>query len=135
MLGEELGQEIGQVIGTRVLPAENSGPRVEVSFQANGRMLDTDMTDMGTYESVVRADGTLEGHGQGMLMTPEGESVAWVGHGVGQFTGHGSAVSWRGSLFYQTTSPRLARLNRIVGMFEYETDESGKTTGRVYEWK
>jgi hypothetical protein len=29
----------------------------------------------------------------------------------------------------------MARLNGIAGVFEFETDESGKTEVKTYEWK
>ncbi len=134
MLGEQLGQENGQVTGLRVLPGED-GPRVEVSFTATGTLLGVHGTDMGTYVSVIRPDGSLYGEGQGVLMTDDGEMAAWKGQGVGRFTGRGTAVSWRGAVYYQTTSERLARLNGIAVVFEYDTDESGKTEAKSFEWK
>jgi hypothetical protein len=70
-----------------------------------------------------------------IAMTDQGEVVTWRGQGVGRFTGHGMAVSWRGAIYYQTTSERLARLNGIAAVFEYEADESGKTADKTYEWK
>lgn len=134
MLGEQLGQETGEITGMRVLPSEGNGPRLEVSYQANGTMLGVEITDMGTYVSEVRPDGSLHGRGQGVLMAHEGDIVTWTGEGVGHVTG-GAAASWRGSLYYRTTSQRLARLNGVVGMFEYDTDEAGKTNARVFEWR
>ena len=72
MLGEQLGEETGQITGLRVLPDEGVGPRVEVSFQASGTLLGTPESDMGTYVSVTRPDGTLFGDGQGVVMTDDG---------------------------------------------------------------
>ena len=135
MLGEQIGQETGQITGMRVLPGNGGGPKVEVSFQASGTLLGVHGTNMGTYVSVTRPDGTLFGEGQGVVMTEDGEMVAWQGAGVGRFTGHGTAVSWRGATYYQTTSERLSRLNGVAGVFEYETDESGKSEDKTYEWK
>jgi len=57
------------------------------------------------------------------------------GVGAGWFTGLGAAVSWRGSPGYQTASPRLARLNGIAVVFQYDTSESGKTEAKSSEWK
>jgi hypothetical protein len=134
MLGEQLGEEIGQITGTRVLPGTN-GPQVEVSFQSNGTLCGVHETNMGTYITITRPDGTLFGEGQGVVMTDDGGMAAWKGHGVGRFTGHGSAVSWRGAVYYETASPELARLNGVAGIFEYETDGSGKVSSKIYEWK
>ena len=134
MLGEQLGEEVGEITGTRVLPSSGP-PKVEVSFQAQGTLLGMHETNMGTYIAVTRPDGTLFGEGQGVTMTEDGQMASWHGHGVGRFTGQGSAVAWRGAIYYQTTSQRLARLNGIVGVFEYSTDAGGKAESKVYEWK
>jgi hypothetical protein len=135
MLGDQIGEETGQITGMRVLPDEGAGPKVEVSFQASGTLLGAHVNNMGTYLSVTRPDGTLFGEGQGITLTDDGEAAAWRGQGVGRFTGHGTAVAYRGAIYFQTTSQRLARLNGIAVVFEYESDESGKTTDKTYEWK
>jgi hypothetical protein len=135
MFTEQIGEETGQITGIRVLPDEGHGPKVEVTFQASGTMLGVHANNMGSYISVTRPDGTLFGEGQGVAMTENGEMVTWRGQGVGHFTGHGSAVSYRGAVYFQTTSERLGRLNGIAGIYEYETDESGKTSNKMYEWK
>lgn len=137
MLGELICDERGKQTGMRVLPHEGSGPKVEVSFQGSGKMLGIEETDMGTYWTIVRphGDGVLYGNGQGVLMTQNGEMVAWSGSGVGRFTGHGSAVSFRGSVYYQTASERLSRLNGLAAVYEYEADENGNIALKVWEWK
>lgn len=135
MLGEMLGEEIGQLTGTRVLPPQNGAPVVEVSFQANGTLLGEHVTDMGTYRAIARPDGTLAGEGDGVLMTESGATITWHGGGVGEFTGRGNGVRWRGALYMQTTSERFARLNRVPVVFEYESDETGKTESKSWEWK
>jgi hypothetical protein len=64
-----------------------------------------------------------------------GETATWMGYGFGHITGSGR-VSYRGSLFYRTNSTgKLAFLNNLVGVFEFDVDESGNTTGKVWEWK
>jgi hypothetical protein len=134
MIGDQIGEAIGQVTGRRVLPSRSGMPAVEVSFQQAGELYNMHVTEIGTYEAVTLPDGRLSGKGRGVMMTPDGDSVSWEGYGTGKFTG-GGGVSWRGSIHYRTTSERLARLKDIVGMFEYEVDETGKTTGNVWEWK
>ena len=135
MLGEQIGQESGQTTGMRVLPGDVGGVKVEVSFQHTGTLLGIHGSTVGTYVSVMRPDGSLYGEGQGAFMTEDGEMAAWKGSGVGQFTGRGTAVSWRGAIYYQTSSERLARLNGIAALFENDIDESGKSDDRTYEWK
>lgn len=135
MLGEKLGEEIGQMTAIRVLPPENGAPVIEASFTANGTLLGEHATDMGTYRAVQRPDGTLRGNGQGVVMTETGATLAWTGGGIGQPTGRGTGVHWRGAVYYQTTSEKHARLNRVPVLFEFDTDETGKTEGRFWEWK
>jgi hypothetical protein len=135
MLGDVLGEERGQTTGMRVLPSEGEGPKVEASFQASGQLLGMEATDMGTYVSVVRPDGTLFGDGQGVSMTPDGDVATWRGQGVGRFTGQGTAVNWRGAIYYQSASAKLARLNGVAAIFEFDVDKDGKTNAKTWEWK
>jgi hypothetical protein len=135
MLGEQIGEEIGQITATRVLTADPEGPRVEVSFEASGRLLDSDILDMGTYVSVARPDGTIQGHGQGIGMTPDGDTLTWTGQGVGRMLGRGQAASYRGAIYFRSAAPRFTRLNGMACIFEYDIDEGGKTQSRLFEWK
>ncbi len=82
---------------------------------------------MVTYWSVMRSVGGLYGEGQGVTMTKDGEVATWTGHGVGKFTGRVSAVSFRGAVYFQTSSAKLARLNTVAVDFEHEVDENGNT--------
>lgn len=134
MLGDVLGEEQGEITGMRVLPSEDGLPAMEASFQGEGTLLGSAAKDMGTYESYVRLDGTLFGDGQGIIMTPDGETVTWHGQGIGHFTDSGG-VNWRGAIYYQTAAAKFARLAGTVGVFEFDTDEKGKVTAKVYEWK
>jgi len=134
MLGEQLSEDIGQVMTTRVLPSDARGPRIEISFQADGTILGIHYHEMGTYEATVRADGTMYGEGQGVIQTEHGDVVTWRGQGVGGSPAPGHQ-SFRGAIYFETGSERLARLNGVAGVFEYDANESGKTESRVWEWK
>ena len=134
MLGEKVGEESGKVTGQRVLPSDGGGPKVETSFQASGRLLGVESTNMGTYHSVVRPDGTVYGEGQGVLMGKDGEMGSWVGQGVGTFKG-GGAISYRGAIYVQSPSPKWARLGSVATVFEYEVDGNGSTRAQLWEWK
>lgn len=135
MLGEMFGEDQGKVTGIRVLPAEGQEPQVEVSFQACGRIFGVGYSELATYRAALKPGGFMHGQGQGVLTTEDGELVTWTGEGVGKPTGKGSAASWRGSVFYQTSSQRLAKLNGICAVFEHEVDETGNAKSKMYEWK
>jgi hypothetical protein len=132
MIGDKIGETKGKRLVRRVLSTEP--PTAEVSFEDSGTMFGVATTGMGTYTSVIRPDGSIHGEGRGLIMTPDGEVVAWTGTGLGKF-GAAGAVSYRGMLFFQTASQNLARLNNMCGAFEYEVDSSGSTISKVWEWK
>jgi hypothetical protein len=65
-----------------------------------------------------------------------GETATWTGYGIGHLAAGGRRVSYRGSLFFRTNSTgKMSFLNNIVGIFEYEVDESGNTAAKEWEWK
>jgi len=132
MLGDQLGESKGKRLVRRVLSTDPL--TVEVSFEDSGNMLGVPTNGMGTYTSVGRPDGSIYGEGQGAMMTPDGEGVTWKGSGAGKF-GPGGSISYRGILYYRTTSQKLARLNNVCGVFEYEVDPAGNTSSKVWEWK
>ena len=132
MLGEQISETKGKRLVRRVLSVDP--PTAEVSFEDSGQILGVATTGMGTYTSIVSADGTIHGQGQGLNMTEDGEAITWRGTGVGRF-GPGGSVSYRGMLFFRTTSEKLARVNGACGAFEYDVDASGSTTSKVWEWK
>ena len=132
MLGEQIGMTTGKRLVRRVLSVDP--PTAEVSFEDSGTICGVAVTGAGTYTSVIRADGSLHGNGQGLEMTADGEAATWTGTGVGKF-GAGGAVSYRGMLFFRTASQKLARLNNACVAFEYEVDASGGTVSKMWEWK
>jgi hypothetical protein len=132
MLGEQIGETKGKRLVRRVISIDP--PTAEVSFEDSGQLLGVPTTGIGTYTSVMHPDGSLHGQGQGLNFTQDGEAISWTGTGVGKF-GPGGSASYRGMLFFQTASKKLARLNNACGAFEYEVDPSGNTTSKLWEWK
>lgn len=132
MLGEQTGEAKGKRLVRRVISIDP--PTAEVSFEDSGHSLGIPTTGMGTYTSTVRPDGSIFGHGQGMSMTEDGDAITWTGTGVGKF-GPGGSVSYRGMLFFQSTSPKFAQINNGCGAFEFEVDAAGNTASKIWEWK
>ncbi len=134
MQGERLGEESGSVTTQRVLPNPGGTPKMETTFKASGTLLGVGHATTGTYASVLRPDGTLYGEGQGLVMGQGGEMASWVGQGVGTLK-QGGAVSFRGAVYYQTSSAKWSRLNGVATIYEYEVDAQGKTSAQFWEWK
>lgn len=138
MLGEKIGDIQAKTTGVRVVAGDerhdHHGPKMEISFQGSGKVLGVELTDVGTYEACMQAGAFLKGTGQGISMTKDGEVVTWSANGTGKPTG-GMGARWRGAIYYQTTCSKLARLNGMCCLFEYDVDEVGNAKGGIYEWK
>ena len=132
MLGDLIGEGKGKRIVRRILSVDP--PTAEVSFEDSSTVFGVSVTANGTYTSAVRPDGSIYGTGQGLGITADGDQITWTGTGLGKF-GPGGSVSYRGMLYYRTNSQKLARLNNMCGVFEFETDADGNTSSKVWEWK
>ncbi len=133
MLGEMIGESRGKRTGRRVVSTE-AAFKVEVSFEDNGKIAGVEGNNIGTYWAQNRPDGSLFGEGQGVFVTHDGEIATWKGQGVGQLKG-GGAVSYRGAVYYSTTSAKLARINTIACVFEFDVDGDGTPHTKSWEWK
>ena len=139
VLGELIEEESGKITGQRVIDIE--GIKIETSFKMNGKFGGVEGSDIGTYCTVMREGsepGVMYGEGQGVITTKDGQGMAtWTGQGIGRFTAPGK-ISFRGSVFYRTTATgggKISFLNNVVGVFEYEVDEQGNSSTKVWEWK
>jgi len=135
MLGEKIGEVRGKVTGQRVLSSDGN-PKMETSFEVSGTLYGVELMMMGTYWSTVREDGTLYGEcpQQGIIMTKNGEIGTWTAAGVGKFTGEGSAVSFRGAVYFQTVPQSLARLRTVAALYEWDIDAEGNAHAPFWEW-
>jgi hypothetical protein len=128
MLGELIGEFKGKNTGWRVLPEG----KIEVTAQGTGKILGKDAFLMSTSVGSM-ANGIFMGEGNGVITTMEGETVMMKGIAVGFPSGNGGAT--RTATIHMTQSQKLARLNKVVGMHEYETDMQDNWTGKIWEWK
>jgi hypothetical protein len=139
-LGSPFLEEKGKVIVQRVTGITNGLPRIETSFSANDTINgNIAAREIGSYVTAPRPSNgnsnILFGEGQGAITTKDGELATWTGQGIGHFTSDGTIV-FRGSLFFTTTSTgKLAFLNNMVGMFQYQVDLSGNISAKVWGWK
>jgi hypothetical protein len=136
MLGDLISEEKGKITTQRVLEVERGEPKMETSFSATGNYRGVETTATVTYCGSLRPGGAIYGEGQGVLMSKDGQEMAtWTGQGIGRFTSPGK-IRFTGSLFFNTPSTgKLAFLNNLVGVFEYEADELGNTSAKAWEWK
>ena len=133
MLGEKLGEVQGATV-TTVLPTHGSSPRFETKVEGGGTLLGESVKFLATYWNEVRADGSLYGEcpNSGVFMTQDGEVATFIASGAGGFTSEGGAF-FRGAVYFQTSGSKLARLNGICGVHEWDVDAEG--TGKWVIWE
>jgi hypothetical protein len=129
MTKEMIGELTGKITGNRVLPMECC-PKMESSFHDVGKLLDVEVTNIGTFWTLFKEDGGLYGEGRGIVMSDEGEIVTWTGRGIGEKKGKGA--EYIASIFYNTSSEKFKRLNNIMGIAKYSIDEEGNTHEKLW---
>ena len=128
MLGELIGEFKGKNTVYRVLP----DGKIETSGQGTGKILGIDAfvatTSVGTM-----ANGLFVGEVNSLITTMDGDSVMMKGNAVGWPSGKGGTT--RAASLQTTQSQKLMRLNKVIGLHEYETDMNDNWTGKIWEWK
>jgi hypothetical protein len=108
---------------------------VEITVSTSGKFNGVDVTHLITYWTRPKPPNLIYGESQGVIMTKDGETATERGYGLGEFVSAGR-MRVRGTAFF--TGPvngKISFLNNLLGVFEYEADEQGNTTGKVWEWK
>ncbi len=131
MLGGFIGEFKGKITGVRVLPEG----RIETSEQASGNILGTEATWLATAISTPMHNGIVMGEGDALVTTVDGEVVRIKKIGIGWSTGKDRKASRRGVFFHTTTSQKLAHVNKMVGVWEFESEENGDWHVKIWEWK
>ena len=131
MLGEQIAEGRGKRTGRRII-ATDPQLKVEASVEETATFLGVEGLSIITYTASTKPDGSLFGEGGGIFASPQGETVTWKGIGVGRFGERGS-IHYCGSLSFTTASPKLAKLNGISGVFQWDIDAQGNTHSKIWE--
>lgn len=137
MLGEKIGEFTGKEAGFRVLPGDDYRyVKMEITFEEQGTALGVAAMNRGTLVAYERNGGQMYSEGQGILMTMDGESAIWKGHGVGLPSGEGMAMNTRYSVAFQApVTGKLAALNGYLAVGEFDVDAQGNIKNTVWAWK
>ena len=123
--------------GQRVLSVENGVPKFEISITGSGIFTGSlEVITTWTYWTVQRPDGTSYSQGQGVIMTKDGQDMATAtSRSEGKKVESGK-MRYVGVIFYETHSRnKLAFLNHLIGVNEYEVDALGNYEHRLWEWR
>jgi hypothetical protein len=138
MLGDLIYEAEGDLMNMRVISVEDRRPKIEVTILQSVLLRGIEVTNIITYSSIPREEGgAIYTEGKGGIMTKSSDSnetATWTGQGIAHYSGQTRRDV--GSIFCRTSSNgKLAFLNNMVGVFEYESEEHGTSKGKIWEWK
>jgi hypothetical protein len=131
MLGQQIQEGRGKRTSRRILSTDLNF-KIEASVEEKATFLGVEGMSIITYIATTKPDGSLEGEGGGVFASLEGDIATFKGVGVGRF-GEGGSIQYCGSLSFVTTSQKLAALNGISGVFQWEIDAQGNTHSQMWE--
>jgi hypothetical protein len=131
MLGELIGEFKGKISGVRILP----DGKTEMSVHGSGKILGLDATYASTGVFIRMPNGVLMEEGNGLISTIEHDVAIMEIKRIGVAAGKGRSAKFREATYYVTQSEKLMRLNKVIGISEFDTDENGDWTLKIWEWK
>ena len=134
-LGNLILDETGQVMGMRVLSNNADGVSVEVSLQTTGTIRGVPENTLWTYTILIRPDGSLQGGGNGIMTTQDGDVISLIGNGSGKAAPPGATTNFRTMLHPHAASPKYADLNGTAWAGEYDVNPDGSAVNKCWEWK
>lgn len=132
MLGDLIYEAKGRTLGLRVLDEYGT---MEMTIMEQGTVFGNECTTTVTLVSKHRPDGTLYSEGHGIMSTKDGDTATLNLSGITIPKGLPPVSSVRGASFFSSQAPNLARLNRMVCIFEAEIDEEMNYIVKDWEWK
>ncbi len=79
------------------------------------------------------ANGVFVGEVNCLITTMDGDTVTMKANAISWQSEKGGIT--RSASYQMTQSQKLMRLNKVIGLHEYETDENGDWKGKIWEWK
>lgn len=135
MLGDLIYEGQGKITSIRVLDVNES--KIEYSNSGTGKFKENiEVTEMWTACSTPLSDNKIYGEGQGIYITKDGnEQITAKVYGVGNVSA--GKIRYVSGLYFMSSSTgkNLSFLNSLVGVNEYEQDDSGKYIHKIWEWK
>ena len=134
-LGNLILDETGQVMGMRVLSIDANGVSGEVSLMTNGTIRGVSESTLWTYTVLTRPDGSIQGGGNGIMTTQDGDIISLIGNGSGKSAPPGGTTNFRTMLHSHFASAKYADLNGTAWAGEYDLNADGTAVNKCWEWK
>ncbi len=131
MLGKLIGEFKGKITGVRIL----TRGRTEMSVYGSGKILGFEATYASTGIFNRLPNGVLMENANGLISTADHDVATMQIQRIAVASGKGRTASFREATYYTTQSENLARLNKVIGVSEFETGENGDWNLKIWEWK
>lgn len=136
--GQLIYEAHGKIVAQKVINSgKTDGAKIQVSYSGSGKFTNgLDVTELWTFVNTHRLNGVIHGVGQGIIKTIDNKEIALAtGYGRG-FTGVGGKIVYPTAQLYSTNSTgRLAFLNEIVRFSQWQVDNSGNYSYKMWEFK
>lgn len=132
MLGDLIYEAAGKVVGMRVL--DDNGT-MEITLDEHGKVFGIECSLTLTAVGKLRPNGIQYSEGRGFLITRDGDVATLIMSGISIPKGRPPSSSVRGATIFTTQSPKLARLNSVVCVYECEVSEDSSYSIKDWEWK
>jgi uncharacterized protein YuzE len=132
MLGELIYEAMGKTLGLRML--DDNGT-MEITIQEQGTVFGIECTLTATLVQKYRPTEIQYSEGHGIMVTKDGDTATLTLSAITIPKGLPPLGSIRGVTFFNAQSPKLARLNSVVCIFEAEMNEDHSYSVKDWEWK
>ena len=134
-IGDQVGTLTAKCVN-KAMPSKNYGmPVVETMAEGEGTLAGLAVKILSTYYAEMRPDGSWVGEcpNAGVVMAADGIAT-FRANGVGNPTA-GGGFSFRGPVYFETTSASLASLNAVAHFFEWDVDAENNATWKIWVCK
>jgi hypothetical protein len=140
MLGELIYESSGKIVSQKVVDTGDIyylSAKVELSYSGSGYMQGIgNVTETWTFVNTHLKNNITQGIGKGVIMTDDGNGVATATElGRGFHMSPESIVYPGARVFSADSNGKLAFLNELVGVTQWEVDSLGNYKVKMWQWK
>jgi len=140
MLGELIYESSGKIVSQKVVDTGDiyyPSATVELSYSGSGYMQGIgNVTETWTFVNTHLKNNITQGIGKGVIMTDDGNGVATATELGRGFHMSPETIVYPGArVFSADSNSKLAFLNELVGVTQWEVDSLGKYKVKMWQWK
>jgi hypothetical protein len=138
MLGELIYESSGKIVSQKVVDTgDDPSAKVELSYSGSGYMQGIgNVTETWTFVNTHLRNNIIQGIGKGVIMTDDGNGVATATELGRGFHMSPETIVYPGArVFSADSNGKLAFLNELVGVTQWEVDSLGNYKVKMWQWK